>query len=101
MKTLNGRRMKKGDIVYDILKGSGQVVDDGGGVLNVTVRFSENSQMNFAQDGTFNGVQRLYWCAPYVFQPKGPDDEAYALTIKLAKVIYEFMSNYITRKKSS
>lgn len=97
---INGRKIKKGDVVFDVLKGSGIVVNDGGGVLNVTVRFSEGNEMNFAQDGTFQGVQRLFWSKPFPLQAKGPEDEAYELTVKLAKVIYEFLANYVLRKKS-
>lgn len=89
MTTLNGRKMKVGDIVHDVLLGAGQVVKDGGGVLNVTVRFAEKREMMFAQDGTHQGVQRLYWQQPYIFQPRGPDDKAYQQAIELAKVIYE------------
>lgn len=97
---INGRNIKKGDVVFDVLKGSGIVVNDGGGVLNVTVRFSEGNEMNFAQDGTFQGVQRLFWKQPFPLQAKGPEDEAYELTVKLSKVIYEFLANYVLRKKS-
>ena len=89
MDTLNGRKMEVGDVVYDILKGMGQVVKDGGGVLNVTVQFSVGNTMTFTQDGKFQGVQRLYWKPPYVFQPRGPDDKSYDQAITLAKVIYE------------
>lgn len=97
---INGRKIQKGDVVFDILKGSGIVVNDGGGVLNVTVRFKEGNEMNFAQDGTFQGVQRLFWQPPFPLQAKGPQDEAYDLTVKLSKVIYEFLSNYVLRKKN-
>lgn len=89
MSSLNGRKMQVGDVVYDVLKGMGQVVRDGGGVLNVVVRFAEGNEMSFAQDGTYQGVQRLYWKPPYFVQPTGPDDKAYDQTIKLAKAIYE------------
>ncbi len=88
MSTLNGRKMKVGDVVYDVLKGAGQVVADGGGVLNVKVRFDENDEMMFPQDGKVHGRQRLYWKEPYIFMPRGPDDEAYDEAIDLAKVIY-------------
>lgn len=89
MSSLNGTKMKVGDIVHDVLKGAGQVVNDGGGKLNVTVRFSNGNEMSFAQDGTWQGAQRLYWKAPYIFQPRGPNDKAYEQAIILSRVIYE------------
>lgn len=92
MSSLNGRKMQVGDVVYDVLKGMGQVVRDGGGVLNVVVRFSEGNEMAFQQDGKFQGVQRLYWKPPYFVQPKGPDDDAYDQTVRLAKAIYDELS---------
>jgi len=45
MSSLNGRKMKLGDVVYDVLKGMGQVVRDGGGTLNVVVRFREGDEL--------------------------------------------------------
>lgn len=90
MSSLNGRPMREGDVVHDILKGAGKVINDGGGVLNVTVDFGANGRMTFAQDGTFGGVQRLYWKQPFVFTPRGPDDKAYDRTIEFAKQAYEW-----------
>ena len=97
--SLNGRNMQVGDIVHDILKGAGKVVNDGGGVLSVTVDFGAGGKMSFAQDGTFGGVQRLYWKQPYIFQPEGPDDEAYELALDLAKKTYEWVKSYEKRNK--
>lgn len=101
MSSLNGRKMKVGDVVHDILKGAGRVINDGGGVLNVTVDFGANGKMSFAQDGTFSGVQRLYWKEPFIFQPRGPDDESYEQAIEFAKKMYEWFLNYEIRKKNS
>lgn len=98
MVSLNGREIQVGDVVYDILKGAGKVTDNGGGVLAVTVDFGESGTMKFAQDGTFQGVQRLYWKAPYVFQPRGPSDEPYELAIQLSQLIYNFLVQYEKRK---
>lgn len=98
MSSLNGRKMQVNDIVHDILKGAGKVVHDGGGVLNVTVDFGASGRMNFAQDGTFGGVQRLYWKPPFIFQPRGPDDEPYEQALEFAKMSYEWFKNYETRK---
>ncbi len=101
MSSLNGRKMKVGDIVHDILKGAGKVINDGGGELNVTVDFGANGKMNFAQDGTFSGVQRLYWKPPFIFQPRGPDDKPYEQAIEFAQMAYEWFKNYETREKSN
>lgn len=101
MSSLNGRKMRVGDVVHDILKGAGRVVNDGGGVLNVTVDFGAGGQMSFAQDGTFGGVQRLYWKQPYIFQPEGPDDEAYELAVTFARQAYEWVKTHATHKQNS
>lgn len=101
MSTLNGKKMKVGNVVYDILKGAGKVIDDGGGVLNVTVDFGVNGQMKFSQDGKFQGNQRLYWKPPYLLQPRGPQDEAYEQTIALSKMIYDFLVSYETKQQGS
>lgn len=101
MTTLNGKSMKVGDIVYDVLKGAGKVIDDGGGVLNVTVDFGAGGQMKFSQDGKFQGNQRLYWKSPYLLQPRGPKDEAYEQTVALANIIYNFLVAYETKKQNS
>lgn len=98
MGSLNGRKMQLGDVVYDVLLGTGQVVNDGGGELMVTVDFGKRGRMNFAQDGTFNGQQRLYWREPYILQPTGPNDEAYEMTMGLVDVIYNYFKAYETRK---
>lgn len=87
--SLHGYKMEEGDVVYDILKGAGSVVKDGGGKLNVLVEFGENDRMSFTQEGMFNGIQRLYWTDPFLFPPTVPDDQAYLDTLELAKVIYE------------
>lgn len=89
MSSLNGRKMKLGDVVYDVLKGMGQVVKDGGGVLNVVVRFKEGDEVSYAQDGTFQGCKRLYWKPPYILEPRGPEDQAYDDAIALLTPIYE------------
>lgn len=100
-KTLNGRKMRKGDTVYDILKGAGQVVNDGGGVLNVTVDFGvKGGRMSFAQDGTFQGARRLYWKPPYIVEPRGPVDEPYEKAVALFRVIYEHFLGYETRNQA-
>lgn len=93
--------MEVGNVVYDVLKGMGKVVDDGGGVLNVTVDFGVNGQMKFSQDGKFQGNQRLYWKPPYLLQPRGPHDEAYEQTIGLLSVIYEYLVSYETKKQGN
>ena len=100
MSSLNGRKIKKGDIVYDILNGAGRVTNDGGGVLNVTVDFGTNGTMNFTQDGKFQGKQSLYWKQPRLFQPRGPDDEPYEKTVELSKIIYDYLVAYETRQNS-
>lgn len=100
MTTLNGKRMAVGDVVYDILKGAGKVIDDGGGVLNVTVDFGVGGQMKFSQDGKFQGNQRLFWKPPYLIQPRGPKDDAYEQTIALSNLIYEFFVSYETKKQN-
>lgn len=89
MSSLNGRKIKLGDVVYDVLKGMGQVVKDGGGMLNVVVRFKEGDEVSYAQDGTFQGCKRLYWKPPYILEPRGPDDKAYDDAIALLTPIYE------------
>lgn len=101
MVTLNGRRMLEGDIVYDVLKGAGRVVDDGGGVLNVRVSFGENDIMQFSQEGKFQGHQRLYWRPPYLIQPRGPKDDAYEHTIALSRIIYEYFQSFETKQSGS
>lgn len=101
MTTLNGRKMAKGDIVYDVLKGAGRVVDDGGGVLNVKVDFGSNGTMSFSQDGKFQGYQRLYWKPPYLVQPRGPKDEAYEHTVALVGIIYEYFASFEAKQKGS
>lgn len=101
MTTLNGTKMAVGNVVYDVIKGAGRVVDDGGGVLNVTVDFGAGGTMRFSQDGKFQGQQRLYWKPPYLMQPRGPQDEPYEQTIALSKIIYDFLVSYETRKKGS
>lgn len=101
MATLNGRKMAVGDVVYDVLKGAGKVVDDGGGVLNVKVDFGPNGQMMFSQDGKFQGHQRLYWMPPYLLQPRGPKDEAYEHTIALSRMIYEYFLSFEAKQKGS
>lgn len=101
MTTLNGKKLAVGDVVYDVLKGAGRVIDDGGGVLNVTVDFGTNGQMKFSQDGKFQGNQRLYWKPPLWLQPRGPQDEAYDQAVALTKMIYDFLVAYDTRKKGS
>lgn len=88
MSSLNGRKMKLGDVVYDVLKGIGQVVRDGGGTLNVVVRFREGDELSYAQDGTFQGEKRLYWKPPYILEPRGPNDKAYDDAIALITPIY-------------
>lgn len=100
MSSLNGRKMKVGDVVYDVLKGGGRVTNDGGGVLNVTVDFGAGGTMNFSQDGKFQGSQRLYWKPPYIMQPRGPDDEAYEQAVDMAKDIYAKLVSYENRKAS-
>lgn len=87
--SMNGYKMEVGDVVYDVLKGAGKVIKDGGGKLNVVVRFGENDQMSFTQDGKFNSIQRLFWTDPFLFPPESPNDQAYLDTLELAKVIYE------------
>lgn len=94
MTTLNGKKMQKGNVVYDILKGAGKVIDDGGGVLNVTVDFGSSGQMKFSQSGEFQGHQRLYWREPYIIQPRGPNDPAYEKAVELMKLIYEQLRSY-------
>lgn len=89
MSSLNGRKMQLGDVVYDVLKGMGQVVKDGGGSLNVVVRFKAGDELSYAQDGTFQGYKRLYWKPPYILEPRGPDDKAYDDAIALITSIYE------------
>lgn len=101
MSSLNGKKMQVGNIVYDVLKGAGKVIDDGGGVLNVTVDFGVNGKMNFGQDGTFQGHQRLYWKPPYLIQPRGPQDEAYEQTVALSQMIYNFFISYEINKQGS
>lgn len=93
--------MKVGDVVYDVLYGSGRVINDGGGVLTVVVDFGSHGQMSYSQDGKFGGVQRLYWQAPYLLQPRGPDDEAYEQTIALMQSIYQHFVSYETVKKGT
>lgn len=101
MSTLNGKKMQVGNVVYDVLKGAGKVIDDGGGVLNVTVDFGSHGQMNFSQDGKFQGYQRLYWKPPYLIQPRGQQDEAYEQTVALSKIIYDFFVSYETKQQGS
>lgn len=101
MTTLNGLSMKRGDVVYDIIKGAGTVINDGGGVLNVTVDFGASGQMNFTQDGKFQGQQRLYWKNPVFLQARGPNDQAFDATMKLLPVLYEFLTAYEIRQKNS
>ena len=64
--SLNGRKMQVGDIVHDILKGAGKVVNDGGGVLSVTVDFGAGGRMTFAQDGTFGRSTFVLEAAVYI-----------------------------------
>ena len=101
MSSLNGRKMKVGDIVHDILKGAGKVINDGGGTLNVTVDFGANGKMNFTQDGAFSGVQRLYWKQPFIFKPRGPDDKPYEQAIEFAQMAYEWFKNNENREKNN
>lgn len=96
MTTLNGKKMQKGNVVYDILKGAGKVIDDGGGVLNVTVDFGSSGTMKFSQSGKFQGYQRLYWREPYIIQPRGPNDPAYEKAVGLMKIIYDHLRSYET-----
>lgn len=98
MTTLNGRKMKVGDIVFDVVKGTGRVVDDGGGVLNVTVDFGTNGQMKFSQDGKFQGYQRLYWSNPIFIQPRGPQDTAFDEAKNLSQMIYKSLIAYEQKK---
>ncbi len=39
--------MKLGDVAYDVPKGTGQVVKDGGGSLNVVVRFKAGDELSY------------------------------------------------------
>lgn len=101
MSSLNGIKVKVGDVVYDILKGAGRVIDDGGGVLNITVDFGPTGgTMRFGQDGTFQGHQRLYWKPPYILQPRGPNDIPYEQTTALLAMIYDFLVSYETKEKN-
>lgn len=101
MTALNGRKMAVGDIVFDVVKGSGRVTDNGNGVLNVTVDFGINGQMRFSQDGKFQGHQRLYWKPPVIIQARGPNDEAFDEAVKLLKMIYGVLVAYETKKQIS
>lgn len=92
--SLNGRKMQVGDMVYDILKGAGRVIDDGNGVLNVRVEFSKGDTMSFAQDGIAHGVRRLYWKPPVVLEPTGPNDKAWEDAMSLVLPIYQKLVAY-------
>lgn len=101
MANLHGRKMKKGDIVYDILYGAGRVVDDGGGELNVLVSFSEDGMVRYSQDGKLSGKQRLYWSQPLVRVANGPDDVVFETTKKITDVVYEQLQEFFRKGKKA
>lgn len=98
MAGLNGRQIKKGDVVHDVINGAGRVVDDGGGVLNITVDFGTNGRMNFTQEGKFHGKQRLFWAPLPTIQARGPNDEPYEKAMEMAQLIYAHLLSYETRQ---
>lgn len=94
MATLHGRKMQKGDVVFDILFGAGKVIDDGGGELNVVVSFSGEGEVRYSQDGKLSGRQRLYWKQPFFKTAKGPDDALFDLSVELMGHIYEKIAEF-------
>ena len=70
---INGELVRKGDQVYDLVYGFGQVgqVTDG----SFSVIFPNNRELNYVTGGFYNGstIQRCYWRNP-IFTPPLKDD---------------------------
>lgn len=67
MNRLDGEFISIGDSVFDIINGSGTVIDSTNTAL--TVRFTNNRKMNFTTDGKYNGTRRIFWHNPIIVAP--------------------------------
>lgn len=67
--TLDGDKVRVGDLVFDILLGiSGSVVTVSSN--NFTVRFGAGRQLTYHGNGEMATVKRAYWRNPVLFVPR-------------------------------
>ena len=92
MNRLDNEFVEIGDEVFDIINGSGRVVDSTSSTI--VVRFTNNRKMSFTQDGYYNGTRRIFWHNPIIIAPEKDAASWEALTISIAGLV-----NYVKSTK--
>lgn len=68
MNRLDGEFIDIGDSVFDIINGSGSVIESNSS--GITVRFGNNRKMTFTTGGEYNKTRRIFWHNPIILAPE-------------------------------
>ena len=90
MPTLNNENVLIGDRIYDIARGTGQVVDTSFG--DIVVRFDDGIRITFDKNGNYGGVRRLYWHNPIVIEPT-KENTKWSTLVDCIKSIANYLGN--------
>ena len=85
MNKLDGEFVDIGDTVFDIINGSGTVIDSTKSAI--TVRFNNNRKMDFTPTGMYNKTRRIFWHNPIVIAPDKDAEKWAATTLAVAGLI--------------
>lgn len=82
MNRLDGEFISIGDPVFDIINGSGTVIESNNS--GITVRFGNNRKMTFTTSGEYNKTRRIFWHNPIILAPEKDGEAWRALTLSIA-----------------
>ena len=85
MNRLDNEFVSIGDKLFDIINGSGTVIDSTN--TGITVRFENNRKMIFTTDGKYNGTRRIFWHNPVIIAPDKDPEKWAATTLAVAGLI--------------
>lgn len=82
MNRLDGEFIDIGDSVFDIINGSGSVIESTS--AGITVRFGNNRKMTFTPGGEYNKTRRIFWHNPIILAPEKDGNEWQGLATAIA-----------------